>query len=439
MPAMVVAVYLEVRLVDLSRTLGWREKDLLTRQGNACEDLWSDYRRESIKPSGIGPTTRYRTPSLNFAGRRIGAWPRQEELPVMHRGHESIHRIRARRTFLTASGVGLLGLGSQTLCQAGQANAESGERTGRAPRAKSTILVWLSGGASHIDMWDMKPDAPVEYRGTFNPIATAAPGIRLCEHLPLLAKQAKHFSLVNSLGHYNRGTGDHHAGYYYNLTGRAPDPSFPALLNARTPYPTDWPFMGSVVAYKRPAHPDLPSLVTLPQKPGAPEYTRPGQFAAKLGQEYDPVYVIGALEKPLDFSVPALTLSGDVSVSRLLSRRHLLSNVDEAAAQLEQFPGIGLFTRQQAKAFTLLGSPDSKAAFDVRREPESVRARYGEDVNGMSMLMARRLVEAGVPFVSVFWQEREELNKLCAQWRRLGHPRQQLRLSQGPSAPRVRS
>ena len=123
--------------------------------------------------------------------------------------------------------------------------AAKGAPAVKAP-AKSVILIWLSGGASHIDTWDMKPSAPAEYRGPFQPMATAAPGIRLCEHLPHLARQARHLCVIRSVTDRGRGTGDHHAGYYYNLTGHAPDPSFHRLLNARTPYPTDWPAMSAV-------------------------------------------------------------------------------------------------------------------------------------------------------------------------------------------------
>ncbi len=207
------------------------------------------------------------------------------------------------------------GLGLGGLCSSGPVPAA--EPLAGGGKARSTILIWLSGGASHIDSWDLKPEAPVEYRGEFRPIATSAPGIRLCEHLPLLAKQAHHLAVVNSLGHFGRGTGDHHAGYYYNLTGHAPDPSFRALLNDRKPRPGDWPFIGSVVGSRRPTHPYLPQLITLPQKPGAPQFTRPGQFAARLGLQYDPVYVHGAREKPLDFALPALSVQGDVTVERL--------------------------------------------------------------------------------------------------------------------------
>ncbi len=326
-----------------------------------------------------------------------------------------------RRAFLVSGGVGFCGM-SLSEPSRGAAPARKS--------ARSTILVWLSGGASHIDTWDMKPDAPAEFRGEFKPIATTSPEIRLCEHLPMLASQAHHLAVVRSLGHFGRGTGDHHAGYYYNLTGRAPDPSFAALLNNRTPRETDFPFIGSVVAARRPKHPYLPSVITLPQKPGAPEYTRPGQFSAMLGVEHDPVYLLGSREKPEEFALPTLTLSGDVSVARLESRRGLLRSVDGAIRSLEASRAADLYSRQQGRAFDLLGSSRTRAAFQLADEPESVRARYGRTVNGMSMLLARRLVEAGVPFVSVFWMEDPALNALCKSgggWDTHGHNFQCLR------------
>jgi hypothetical protein len=258
----------------------------------------------------------------------------------------------------------------------------------------------------------MKPDAPAEYRGQFRPMQTSAPGILLCEHLPHLARQAHHLAIVRSLGDHGRGTGDHHAGYYYNLTGHAPDRTFHQLLNARTPYPTDWPAMASVVAFKRPRHPSLPQNITLPGKEGAPEYTRPGQFAARLGLEYDPVFVDGTRARPLDFAVPALTLRGDVSGERLVAQRQLLRAVDRVHRLTEQ-SAVRDYTLQQRKAYELLTSSQAKSAFNLRAEPEAVRARYGPGINAMSMLLARRLVEAGVPFITVFWKEDRELDRLC--------------------------
>jgi len=285
--------------------------------------------------------------------------------------------------------------------------------TGSRKPARSAIMIWLSGGASHIDTWDMKPDAPNEYRGLFQPMATSAPEISLCEHLPLLAKQAHHLAIVRSLGDFQRGTGDHHAGYYYNLTGHAPDPSFHRLLNARTPYPTDWPSMASVVALKRPPHPRFPNAITLPQKEGAPEYTRPGQFSARLGIDYDPLFVQGSREQPLDFAVPALALQGDTSPERVASRKSLLAQLDAAQRQAEASGALADYRKHQQKAFSLRTSREAKAAFDVRAESPATLEKYGTGINSTSMLMARRLVEAGVPFVTVFWKEDKELDKLC--------------------------
>jgi hypothetical protein len=323
----------------------------------------------------------------------------------VHPGHGLIRAALSRRTFLVASGLGFCGLHLPAV-----ARAQPGLR--RRP-ARSCILLWLSGGASHLDTWDLKPDAPAEFRGEFRPIATSAPGVRLCEHLPRTARLAHHLAVVNSLGHYGRGTGDHHAGYYYNLTGHEPDPSFRALLNNRKPLPSDWPFIGSVVAAKRPPHPYLPRLVTLPEKTGAPEYTRPGQFAARLGSAYDPLYVQGRFDRPLDFVVPALALEGDVDGRRLEARHELLRAVDGAARALDRKAQAADLGRQQERAFTMLHAPHVRAAFDLAREPAAVRDRYGPTLNGMSVLLARRLVEAGVPFVTVFSREDPKLDGLC--------------------------
>ena len=167
-----------------------------------------------------------------------------------------------RRQFLVASTTGLAGLGAHQMAH-GMTAAPAARRVGK---AKSTILFFLCGGASHIDMWDLKPDAPREYRGPFLPIETTAPGVRLSEHLPLLSKQAHHLAVVNSIdGTVN--TNDHHGGYYHNLTGHAPDQSFVTLGNNRTPFKDDWPFMGSVIGSRRPQNQFLPNTISLPHKP----------------------------------------------------------------------------------------------------------------------------------------------------------------------------
>ncbi len=314
-----------------------------------------------------------------------------------------------RRTFLMAGGLSFFGANLAAAAQRAPASAPGNGRK----KAKSTIMIWLSGGASHIDTWDMKPEAPAEYRGPFRPIQTSAPEILLCEHLPRLAQQAHHLAIIRSLGDHGRGTGDHHAGYYYNLTGHAPDRTFHQLLNARIPYPTDWPSMASVVAFKRPPHPYLPQAITLPQKEGDPP-GRPGQFAARLGLEYDPVFVDGTRERPLDFAVPALSLRGDITAERMHGQRQLLDVLDRAQRFTDHAPRVRDYTIYQRKAYELLTSRQTRAAFNLRAEPESVRARYGPGINAMSMLLARRLVEAEVPFVTVFWKGDHEVDRLCS-------------------------
>lgn len=319
----------------------------------------------------------------------------------MTAGHHS------RRAFLAASATGLIGLPlGNRVSRATSAAADS------AGAARSTILFFLCGGSSHIDMWDLKPEAPAEYRGEFQPIATSAPGVRISEHLPLLAQQAQHLTIVNSVsGSVN--TNDHHAGYYYNLTGHVPDVTFRTLGNNRTPFPDDWPFMGSVVAAKRPSRSELPAAVTLPHKPSRAPYTRPGQFAARLGVEFDPLYVNGSHEHPHEFQAPALVLEGDVTADRLTSRRELLSVIDAARRDFDTSADVSTWTRQQERAVSLLCASQTTAAFNVAEESPELRERYGETVNGMSLLAARRLVEAGVPFVTVFWMENDAIKGQC--------------------------
>ncbi len=315
-----------------------------------------------------------------------------------HVAHRITHPV-SRRTFLLASGSGFAGytFGSPAATAAISAAAGSGHG-----KAKSTILFFLCGGASQLDTWDMKPDAPLEYRGPFKPIATSSPEVRLCEHLPLLARQAHHLAVVNSIG-ATVNTNDHHAGYYYNLTGHVPDRTFLTLGNDRRPYPDDWPYMGSVVAARRSVENKLPRAISLPHSPSRKPYTRPGQFAARLGVEFEPLYLAGSREKPLKFVAPSLALQGNVTADQLSNRYELLQVIDQARRELEWHAATQVWNRQQQRAMSLLTSANSANAFDLSGESPKVRARYGETVNGMSLLLARRLVEVGVPFVTVFW------------------------------------
>jgi len=313
-----------------------------------------------------------------------------------------------RRSFLVASTAGVAGFRFGN-----SATAANIPPTARTRPAKTTILFFLCGGASHIDTFDMKPDAPSEYRGPFETIRTSSPDIQICEHLPMTAKVGKHFSIVRSVSDHGRATGDHHAGYYYNLTGHIPDLTFRTQGNNRRPYPDDWPFMGSVIASRRSPHPKLPQIITLPHKPSRAPYTRPGQFAGKLGLAHDPFYLYGNELKPMQFSAPSLSLEAGIDQKRLDTRQGLLAAVNDARREFDHEVEISNYTEQQGKAFDLLSSSVSASAFDLESEPDKVRERYGKTLNGMSLLMARRLAEAGLPFITVFWKENTKLNKKC--------------------------
>ena len=320
-----------------------------------------------------------------------------------------------RRTFLVASGAAAAGFAGMRFGAAmPDAAAADFPVEKRARPAKSTILFFLCGGASHVDTWDIKPEASSDYRSVFEPIRTSASGIQLCEHLPMTAKVAHHMAVVHGVSDGGRATGDHHAGYYYNLTGHAPDQTFRLEGNDRRPYPDDWPFMGSVVFRDRGEHPTLPGLISLPHMPSRKPYTRPGQFAGKLGMDFDPFYLQGNQLEPLKFNAPSLTMKQEVGRARLDDREALLGSLNAARAELDHASDAQNYTRQQERAFSLLSSAETAAAFDLSNEPKAVRERYGETINGMSLLMARRLVEAEVPFITVFWKgDRAKLGPKC--------------------------
>lgn len=318
-----------------------------------------------------------------------------------------------RRELLRAGALGAFGLTWPRWLQA-RAAPQPG-KTGA--KARACILVYLDGGMSHIDTLDMKPDASAEYRGEFRPIATSVPGVRVCEHLPRLARVLHHGALVRSMGQRGRGIiGDnHHTGAYYYLTGHAPDVSFGQQGLNRKPQPDDWPFLGSVVALKQRGA-AAPPLVALPDRARSADYIRAGQFAGRLGPAYEPFLVLGDQAQPGRFTVPHLTLPAEVSLARFQDRRSLLGQFDQARHALDQKGVVRSYDDHRERAFALLTSAVRGGAFDLEREPAAVRDRYGADVNGQSMLLARRLVEAGVPFVSVQWQARRNNDEKCYGW-----------------------
>lgn len=267
-----------------------------------------------------------------------------------------------------------------------QAAAESNGAGGRDD--VSLIILFLKGGLSTIDTLDMKPQAPVEFRGDFDVISTNVPGIDVCSHLPRLARQADKFALLRSFTHTdsNHGPADH-----WMLTGYAPRAGFNPNLKPNNQYPS----LGSIVARSLGPRGSVPPYVCLPRMHGScgPAYL--GPTAAPFVVEADP--------NAPDFSVPDLLPPLTVDSSRLDSRRDLLSTVDRFSRTNEGRASAAAFSTSsfRDKAFSLMVSPQTKAAFDIAAEPESLRLEYGRHSLGQSCLMARRLVEAGVRCVTI--------------------------------------
>ncbi|MBM4073462.1 MAG: DUF1501 domain-containing protein [Planctomycetes bacterium] len=324
-----------------------------------------------------------------------------------------------RRQFVRGLGFGGLGFG---LSEALQVQATTG--VGGFGRARRCLMIFLWGGPSHIDTFDMKPDAPVEYRGEFRPIATSVAGIQWCEHLPRTARHAHHLAVVRSLTQHGRGgQSDHHTDAYYLLTGQQPTPQDRALGINRRPRPDDWPFIGSTVAYCRPVDAAMPAVVALPKiHDEATGYVVPGQSAARLGPAYEPLLVRGTPDArqvrgflPRDLRTPAFELPADIATDRLAGRHDLLGRLSAWQRGVESRGLPRVWNEHQRRAFGLLTSSRVRRAFDLSHEAEPVRQRYGDNINGQSTLLARRLLEAGVPFVCVHWNS-PEVSPIVVHW-----------------------
>jgi hypothetical protein len=271
-----------------------------------------------------------------------------------------------------------------------------------APRAKSCIFLFLSGGASQYETFDLKPEGPSDYRGTFRPIRTTVSGIEICEHLPLLARQADQYALIRSMSHTE---GDHPAGCYWMMTGR-PYPRATRLAVALSR--EDHPHHGSVLSRVKPSErASLPSFVTLPEQINPNGPIRAGQHAGFLGAAYDPMVINGDPNAP-PFTPGELRLSDGLGGARLARRRALLEQANLRARLEADTEGSGGLQPHYAKAFDLLARSDAARAFDLERETSATRDRYGRHIFGQSVLMARRLVEAGVRLVAVNWVRHDD-------------------------------
>ncbi|MBM3458597.1 MAG: DUF1501 domain-containing protein [Armatimonadetes bacterium] len=288
--------------------------------------------------------------------------------------------------------AGLVGAAGLSLPQLLAAEA-SGGGSGRA-RARSVILLFNFGGPSHLESFDCKPEGSSEARGEYRPIPSSVPGTQVCELLPNMAKLAHEYAIIRSMTH---PMGSHNSGGYTALSGFPPPRD---EINLRDS-PTLMPCYGSVINLFRPAAPQVPTAVTLPTLIRDATQT-PGQHAGFLGKKHDPLVVMRN-PNDADFAVPELSLPDSVTSDRLEDRRSLLRALDRQTQRLERSAagrGIGVY---HERAFSMLGSPQVKAAFSLNSEPTAVRDRYGRTQFGQSCLLARRLVEAGVRLVTVYY------------------------------------
>ncbi len=296
----------------------------------------------------------------------------------------------SRRDLLRIGSLGLMGVSLPRLLAA----RERSERQGGRPTADACMLIFLNGGPSHLDMWDMKPDAPDGIRGEFRPIATSLPGCQVCEHLPRLARHIHRATVVRSMHHSVNNA--HAAAVYTSLTGHDRGDANVAIGAA----PHDHPAIGSVLAKLRPPRPGVVPHVPLPYitKEGAGGPPQPGFFGGLLGGAYDPLFV---LKDPnaRDFGVPELTLRAGVSAQRMDVRRALFQDLERQVAAA----GAATVDRFQQRAFDLLTSPATQRAFRIADETAKTRDAYGRNIYGQSVLLARRLIEAGTRVVCISW------------------------------------
>jgi uncharacterized protein (DUF1501 family) len=294
----------------------------------------------------------------------------------------------SRRSLLRVGGLGMLGLTMPKLMLAQE------QKQTLSVRAKRVIFLFQWGGPSHLDTFDLKPNAPAEIRGPLRPISSCLPGLPVSEHFPEMAKRMDRVTLIHSMTHTMK---NHNSAGYYALTGHEP-PSDDQRLRDSLDL---WPAYGSIVDKLAPNTGQLPTFVSYPYTISDGSVT-PGQHASFIGKRHDPFFFKDDPRKA-DFRLPELTLPSNLQLDRMQRRRELQQLVDQQAGLLDRSLEARGFDSYYEKAISMLTSSEVRAAFDVESEPESVRDRYGRTTYGQSCLLARRLVEAGVKFVTVYF------------------------------------
>jgi hypothetical protein len=265
------------------------------------------------------------------------------------------------------------------------------------PRAKSVIVVFLNGGASQLETFDPKPDAPREIRGEFESIASAVPGTRVSEYLPQMARLADRYTIVRSMSHDDL---DHGSATYLTMTGR-----YHARKSSNPlPTPEDIPTFGAAIKRVMGPSRTIDSAVTVNGPALTPELPAPGQNAGVLGAEFDP-FLVGDLSGG-PASWPSFDLPLGMNLDRLRSRKRMLELTDSLRDESRLGSIWQGLSGIQDRAFELLENPSGRKAFDLSEEPETVLDRYGRNRSGLACLLARRLVEAGVPLITVVWNHK---------------------------------
>jgi len=292
---------------------------------------------------------------------------------------------QTRRSFMQVGVAGMASVGLGTVLRAKAATLGQGG----AKKDTSVILLWLDGGPGHMDMYDMKPEAPAEYRGIWSPIPTNVPGIEITELFPLQAKLADKFSIVRSLHH---NSGDHFTGGHWMLSGRGAGVSGGATAGK-------YPFFGSIATKMTGARqPGMPENVAIPYAMSIG--LRPGYFGGNyLGVQHNPFETNGD-PNAANFKVQNLALQNQLTVDRLQDRRQLLTTMDSLRREVDQSGTLEAVDRFDRQAYELVTSEAARNAFDLSREDERVRDAYGRHSWGQGVLLARRLVEAGTTFVT---------------------------------------
>jgi hypothetical protein len=300
------------------------------------------------------------------------------------------HRTQSTRRQFLAGGLGALSLFWTDWLQA----AATGPARGKG-RARSVILIFNCGAPSHLDLWDPKPDAPDTVRGPFQPLATNVPGIRVSELLPHLARRADRYAIVRTVHHRHT---QHNSGMYWSIVGR-PYSIDNTLIN---PTRTDYPSFGTLVGWlaRRDGYSGAlpPYVITPAPHCDSTVYITPGQYGGCLGAKYDPLVLHSDPNAP-NFKVPNIALAEGVTSERLRERASLLGQLGSLPPRIE-VPALHDFDANESKAFALVSSPEVQRAFDLSREAPRVRDHYGRHSWGQSHLLARRLIEAGVRFVT---------------------------------------